>query len=140
VLRDEHRDAQGLSHARHLPAVSFPYGAAHASEIQYIFPFASPSGLGLNLPQTPLNANQQQLSDKMVGYWTEFAESGNPNGNGSPHWPRFHRERQVMQSLVPPTPATETNFAMAHSCAFWDQLTGRTLPPDHDHDHTADND
>jgi para-nitrobenzyl esterase len=123
-----------------LPAVSFPYGAAHASEIQYIFPFASPSGLGLNLPQTPLNANQQQLSDKMVGYWTEFAESGNPNGNGSPHWPRFHRERQVMQSLVPPTPATETNFAMAHSCAFWDQLTGRTLPPDHDHDHTADND
>jgi para-nitrobenzyl esterase len=120
--------------------VSFPYGAAHASEIQYIFPFASPSGLGLNLPQTPLNANQQQLSDKMVGYWTEFAESGNPNGNGSPHWPRFHRERQVMQSPVPPTPATETNFAMAHSCAFWDQLTGRTLPPDHDHDHTADND
>jgi para-nitrobenzyl esterase len=120
--------------------VSFPYGAAHAAEIQYIFPFASPSGLGLNLPQTPLNANQQQLSDKIVGYWTEFAESGNPNGNDSPHWPRFHRERQVMQSLVPPTPATETNFATAHNCAFWDQLTGRTLPPGNDHDHTADND
>jgi para-nitrobenzyl esterase len=123
-----------------LPAVSFPYGAAHASEIQYIFGFASPSGLGLNLPQTPLNANQQKLSDKMVGYWTEFAESGNPNGNGSPHWPRFHRDRQVMQSLVPPTPATETTFAVAHKCAFWDQLTGRTLPPDTGHDHSADND
>jgi para-nitrobenzyl esterase len=123
-----------------LPAVSFPYGASHASEIQYIFPSANTSGLGLNLPQTPLTASQQQLSDKMVGYWTEFAESGNPNGSGSPHWPRFHRERQVMQSLVPPTPTTETNFATAHQCAFWDQLTGRTLPPDNGHDHTADND
>ncbi len=123
-----------------LPPVSFPYGAAHASEIQYIFPFANPSTLGFRFPQTPLNASQLQLSDKMVGYWTEFAESGNPNGNGSPHWPHFHRDRQVMQSFVPPTPTTETNFATAHQCAFWDQLTGRTLPPDHDHDHTADND
>jgi para-nitrobenzyl esterase len=111
-----------------LPAVTFPYGAAHASEIQYIFPFANPSGVGLNLPQTPLNANQHLLSDKMAGYWTEFARSGDPNGNGSPHWPQFERGRQVMQSLVPPTPTTETNFATAHQCAFWDQLTGRALP------------
>jgi len=123
-----------------LPAVSFPYAAAHASEIQYIFPIASPTGLGLNLSPTPLNANQQQLSDKMVGYWTEFAESGNPNGIGSPHWHHFHRDRQVMQSFVPPTPTTEANFATAHQCAFWDQLVGRTLPPETGHDHTADND
>ncbi len=108
-----------------LPPVTFPYGAAHASEIQYIFPFANPSGLGLNLSQTPLNANQRLLSDRMLGYWTEFAKSGDPNGNGAPHWPEFQRGRQVMQSLVPPTPTTETNFAVAHQCAFWDQLTGR---------------
>ena len=110
-----------------LPPVSFPYGAAHASEIQYIFPPANPSGLGLNLPQTPLNANQRLLSDKMLGYWTEFANSGDPNGNGAPHWPQFERGHQVMQSLVPPTPTTETNFATAHQCAFWDQLTGRMV-------------
>jgi para-nitrobenzyl esterase len=76
----------------------------------------------------------------MVGYWTEFAESGNPNGNGSPHWPRFHRDRQVMQSLNTPTVTTETNFATDHKCAFWDQLVGRTLPPETDHDHMSDND
>jgi len=110
-----------------LPPVSFPYGAAHASEIQYIFPFANPSRVGLNLPQTPLNANQQLLSDKMVGYWTQFARSGDPNGNGGPQWPEFSRGRQVMQSFVPPAPTTETNFATAHQCAFWDQLTNRTV-------------
>lgn len=123
-----------------LPPVTFPYGASHASEIQYLFPFASPSGVGLNLPQTPLDANQQKLSERMVGYWTEFAKSGDPNREGQPHWPRFHRDRQVMLSLVPPTPTTETSFATTHQCDFWDTLTGRTLPANDDHDRRADND
>jgi para-nitrobenzyl esterase len=123
-----------------LPPVSFTYGASHASELQYIFPTANPSGYGLNLAQTPLDASQQKLSDRMVGYWTEFARSGDPNGSGQPHWPRFHRDRQVTLSLVPPNPATETNFATVHQCDFWDGLTGRTLPPEQDHDDRADND
>ncbi len=123
-----------------LPPVSFPYGASHASEIQYIFPPANPSGFGLNLPQPPLDANQQQLSDKMVGYWTQFARAGDPNGHGQPFWPTFTRRVQAMQSFVPPTPTTETNFATVHQCDFWDALSGRTLPPVGDHDKTADND
>jgi para-nitrobenzyl esterase len=117
-----------------LPPVSFPYGAAHASEIQYIFPVHNPSGVGLNLTQTPLNAAQQKLSDQMVRYWTEFAESGNPNGDDQPFWPRFERERQAMQSLNTPRPAPESDFATTHKCAFWDQLSGHTLPPDLDDD------
>jgi para-nitrobenzyl esterase len=116
-----------------LPPVSFPYGASHASEIQYLFPTANPSGFGLNLPQTPLDANQQKLSDHMVGYWTEFARHGDPNGIGlvfgQPLWPRFNRNQQAMQSFVPPMPTTETNFATVHQCDFWDALSGRTLPP-----------
>ena len=116
-----------------LPPVTFPYGASHASEIQYIFPTANPSGFGLNLPQTPLDANQQKLSDHMVGYWTEFARNGDPNGIGlvfgQPLWPRFNRNQQAMQSFVPPTPTTETNFATVHQCDFWDALSGRALPP-----------
>jgi para-nitrobenzyl esterase len=115
-----------------LPPVSFPYGASHASEIQYLFPQANPSGFGLNLPQTPLTANQETLSDHMVGYWTEFARHGDPNGIGTafgrPLWPRFNNTQQQMQSLVPPTPTTETNFATVHQCAFWDAVSGRTLP------------
>jgi para-nitrobenzyl esterase len=122
-----------------LPPVSFTYGASHASEIQYIFPTANPSGVGLNLAQTPLDANQQKLSSRMVGYWTEFARGGDPNGFGQPIWPRFDRNLQVMQSFVPPTATTETNFATTHQCAFWDTLSGRTLPPVVGHGQTADN-
>jgi para-nitrobenzyl esterase len=110
-----------------LPPVTFPYAAAHAAEIQYLFPFANPSQIGLKLPQTPLNASQLQLSDKMVGYWTQFARSGDPNGHGAPQWEQFSLGRQAMLSLVPPAPATELNFATVHQCAFWDQLTHRTI-------------
>ena len=37
------------------------------------------------------------------------------------------RLRQVMQSLIPPAPTTELNFATAHQCTFWDRLTNRTV-------------
>jgi para-nitrobenzyl esterase len=114
----------------YLPPVSFPYGAPHTSELQYIFPVANPTGVGLNLAETPLDSEQQKLSDHMVGYWTEFAKSGDPNEHRQPRWPRFHRDRQVTLSLVEPSPTSETNFATAHQCDFWDTLAGRTLPPD----------
>ena len=123
----------------YLPPMSIPYAASHASEIQYLFPIPSPSGFGLNLPQTPLDAKQQKLSDRMVGYWTEFARNGDPNGNGQPHWPGFRRNHQVFLSLVPPSPTTITNFETAHQCELWDTLAGRTVPPVDGHDQRADN-
>jgi para-nitrobenzyl esterase len=104
-----------------LPFVGFPYGASHASEIQYLFKIQSP------FPST-LNADQTQLSNQMVSYWTEFAEAANPNDFGTPFWPRFDVVVDDMQSLVPPTPATEFNFFTAHNCAFWDAASGRKVP------------
>jgi len=105
-----------------LPFVGFPYGAAHASELQYLF------NLRHAFPVTPLTADQQQLAGNMVDYWTEFAESGNPNQGSTPSWPQFNVAGDAVQSLVPPTPATEFNFFAAHHCAFWDAAVGRTLP------------
>jgi para-nitrobenzyl esterase len=106
-----------------LPFAGFPYGAAHASELQYLFD-VRPS-----LPAvTPLNAGQQQLAQNMVDYWTAFAAKSNPNQPGTPGWPTFSVAGEGIQSFVPPTPATETNFAAAHNCAFWDAASGRTLP------------
>ena len=96
-----------------LPPVTFPYGAAHASELQYLF------SLPVTVPRPPLNANQEDLSDAMVRYWTNFAKAGTPNSFGVPTWQEFDAALDDMQSLVPPTPTGETNFAIAHHCAFW---------------------
>jgi para-nitrobenzyl esterase len=98
-----------------LPPVGFPYGAAHASEIQYLM--ALPAAA---FPQA-LSAQQQQLATIMKGYWTNFAKRGFPSSFGSPFWPLFNG-LQLMQSLVPPVPRAETDFATAHNCAFWTAL------------------
>jgi para-nitrobenzyl esterase len=99
-----------------LPPVSFPYGAAHASEIQYLF-----SLQGAVFDQA-LTAQQQQLAAAMKGYWTNFAVRGFPSAFGTSFWPLFNGITQPMQSLVPPGPQTETTFAAEHSCAFWTAL------------------
>jgi para-nitrobenzyl esterase len=99
-----------------LPPVGFPYGAAHASEIQYLM--ALPTAA---FPAT-LSAQQQQLAAIMKGYWTNFAKRGSPSSSGTPSWPLFSTLTQKIQSLVPPSPQTETDFATAHNCAFWTVL------------------
>ncbi|HTU08494.1 MAG TPA: carboxylesterase family protein, partial [Trebonia sp.] len=99
-----------------LPPVSFPYGAAHATEIQYL--------MGLPTAAFPgsLTAPQQQLASIMKGYWTNFAKRGVPSSFSVPFWPQFNDLTQRIQSLAPPVPQTEANFAGAHNCAFWTAL------------------
>ena len=93
-----------------LPAVSFPQGAYHAAELQYLF-----SGVGV----APLSADQQRLSVTMTGYWTQFAKTASPNSEGAPVWPRFDAGSERFESLVPPAPTTATGFAAEHKCAVW---------------------
>jgi para-nitrobenzyl esterase len=98
---------------RFLPPVSFPYGAAHASEIQYLFDLPTAPIAG------PLTAEQEELAASMRHYWAHFAARGFPSSPGQPLWPRFNSHSQKMLSLVPPEPQVETDFAAAHHCDFW---------------------
>jgi para-nitrobenzyl esterase len=93
---------------------SFPYGAYHASEVQYLFDVPDQQ----NAPE--LNGDQQSLADAMVRYWTQFARGGTPNAAGSPPWPGYTVATDTHQSLEPPTPVTGSGFAADHKCAFWD--------------------
>ncbi len=105
-----------------LPPVSFPYGAAHASEIQYLFtvPAAFPQ---------ELDADQKLLSDAMVRYWTRFARTGKPAARGNPRWRRFDPDAAgfgEILSLVPPHVVTmgASSFRGDHSCRFWEPFLG----------------
>jgi para-nitrobenzyl esterase len=97
-----------------LPPVSgFPYGAAHVSEIQYLF--------HLNVSPFPgsLTPAQLRLAESMQRYWTNFAAQGFTSSRGEPPWPQFRSGAQRMMSLIPPAPRAETDFAARHQCAFW---------------------
>ena len=92
-----------------LPPVGFPYGAAHASELPYLFSqtaVAHPDGF---------SAAQLQLAAAMKQDWTDLAKTGVPAAG----WPRFAGTSRRMLSLVPPAPQVETDFAAQHHCAFW---------------------
>jgi para-nitrobenzyl esterase len=97
-----------------LPPVSFPQGAAHAVELQYLFQL--PIG-------GPLSPDQQRLAETMRGYWTGFAAHGAPHAAGAPFWPRYNATTQRLQSLIPPRPQVETDFAAIHKCSFWSSVT-----------------
>ena len=51
-----------------LPPVSYPYGAAHESELQYLFPAEELSHLPEPFPQ--LHDGQRSLAKAMTRYWT----------------------------------------------------------------------
>jgi para-nitrobenzyl esterase len=56
-------------------------GAFHAAEIAYVF--------GSKPGWLPRDATDEALSKAMMGYWTRFAATGDPNGAGAPAWPAF---------------------------------------------------
>ncbi|OYU68581.1 MAG: carboxylesterase [Alphaproteobacteria bacterium PA2] len=58
--------------------LSFPQGAAHASELPYLF----------NMMDVG-SADRKALKETMATYWTNFARSGDPNGKGAPTWAGF---------------------------------------------------
>jgi para-nitrobenzyl esterase len=103
---------------RFIPSVGFPYGAAHASELQYLF--------GLTTVPIPgaLTAAQQVLASRMQRYWAHQAAFGSPQAAGPPGWPLFSEPGHPVLSLDEPAPSAETGFSAEHQCAFWNA----TLP------------
>jgi para-nitrobenzyl esterase len=102
---------------------SFPLGAAHSTELQYVF-----GKIPLLDTTPPFKPDQFALSAQMMGYWTRFAATGNPNGGGAPSWPAFGGAQAQIQELIPKAtaPESEAAFATAHQCAFWATIEGRT--------------
>jgi para-nitrobenzyl esterase len=103
---------------RYVPPVSFPTGAYHGGDVQFLFDQTTP------LPAPPFTAGQLALSQTMVSYWTRFARAGTPNGYGPvepgqpPFWPRLD-EQLRHQELVPGTSFTATTFAADHQCSLF---------------------
>jgi para-nitrobenzyl esterase len=93
-----------------------PLGDFHGAEVSYLFTTFQGLTLGLTEAQT-------RLSRQMIGYWTTFARTGNPNARGLPAWPRFTTATRKAQRLTSTGTAAFTSFAADHKCALWDQDT-----------------
>ena len=105
-----------------LPPVSFPYGATHTDELQFLFTLAStPSALS--------NA-EESLAAVMQNYWTSFARNGTPNSLQTPAWAPFSIAAGNVESLNTPRPGVEFGFASQHHCSFWIGVLEQTVLAD----------
>ena len=96
--------------------------AYHTGDIQYLFPLYHGGPLGV---VHQLNAQQEKLSDELVAAWTNFAWTGNPNGQGNGPWPLYTPQKPNVPSILSQnspvlTNFTDAQFSAAHQCKFWD--------------------
>jgi para-nitrobenzyl esterase len=109
VYAYEFRDRTAPSY---FPAVSYPMRAYHTAELQYLFPLFHG---GQGTPH-PLNAEQERLSDAMVGYWTAFARNGAPDHPALASWPAYSAERDNVQVLDVSGPRTIDGYGKEYDC------------------------
>lgn len=57
--------------------------ATHSNELPYVF-----GGVATGR-YAGFSERDRRVSEEMLGYWTNFAKTGDPNGPGLPQWPRF---------------------------------------------------
>jgi para-nitrobenzyl esterase len=72
-------------------------GAYHSADIEFAFDDLANKDL-------PWRDSDKQLAKLMADYWTNFAKTGNPNGEGLPQWPAFNGS-DPHQIMVLDTPA-----------------------------------
>jgi carboxylesterase type B len=89
-----------------------------------------PYGLSPDSPYQ-FSPDELVLADRMGGYWTNFAKTGNPNGPGLPPWPQY--EPSTSNSTGPITvldePGGQLDGYHDAQCDFFDALPVATQKP-----------
>ncbi|MCX0272888.1 carboxylesterase family protein [Nocardia zapadnayensis] len=82
--------------------------AVHGSDLYYLFDF--PTGPALPRAQRP-------LADLLLGYWTAFVRTGDPNGADRPHWPRLGAQNTAIRFQ---DETRQVDMKAAHHCELWE--------------------
>ena len=80
------------------------WGAGHGAELPYVF--------GTLDAGWAWSDDDRRAAEMMAAYWTNFAKTGNPNGEGLPAWPAYASDtRQVMRLSAEAKPGDEPGVA-----------------------------
>lgn len=74
-----------------------PYGAAHGSEIPFVFDNLGKGSFGP--PPPPPTAEDKEVARLMNAYWVNFAKTGDPNGKGLPKWPVYSPKKDEILDI-----------------------------------------
>lgn len=87
------------------------YGAGHGMDVYFTFGHLNYSGA------QPTEA-EGALSAEMMGYWTRFAATGDPNGSGAMFWAAYEVESDNYLRLD--TPLAAAQGVHSSKCDLWD--------------------
>jgi para-nitrobenzyl esterase len=84
------------------------YGSAHSMELPFVFGVEYPDVLVVTGPKKEWG----NLMEEMTSAWTNFARTGNPNGQDVPSWPRYDEEkRSTMEFAASQSKAVNDPFS-----------------------------
>ena len=117
----------------YLPKASYPTRSFHTAELLYLFPLFHG---GQGQPHL-LTAAQEKLSDRMVRYWTNFARTGNPNGEQvGDGWKAYNPKADdvavitaAKSTMADDYGAQTYAFNRRNDCALWDRLNAYEWVP-----------
>jgi para-nitrobenzyl esterase len=95
-----------------------PEGARHSGELRYVF-----GGRGVQDTVDP----DATITARIQTYWTNFAKTGNPNGGGLPHWPKYDATKKQYLELNSDGAVTKSDLRGAACALFRDKLK-RQMP------------
>jgi para-nitrobenzyl esterase len=94
-------------------------GAFHGVELAYLFQKISES--------VPMPAPADlSVEASMLGLWTRFAATGDPNAAGTVDWPLVTRPEPLL--TIDGVLSAQSGYRSAE-CDYWDTLGGVTIPP-----------
>ena len=95
----------------------FEMGAVHSAELPYQFRHFSNTK---KLDGPDLSPGAQQLSERMLEYWTSFAATGVPRARGARAWTPFKTGTHILR--LDQRDVDYFDATTAHHCPFWQQL------------------
>jgi para-nitrobenzyl esterase len=88
-------------------------GSTHGAEVVYVF-----GTMGRPGDTVAWSDAERKASDVIQQYWTNFAQTGNPNGRSLPEWPRYEPATARYLEFSADGPVTNANIRPVHCGIF----------------------
>ncbi len=93
-LQAQHGTSPAYAYWFHRPTAADPDGSGHGSEVPLVF-----ANEDHRAGRPPWTDEDRALSHELQSYWVNFAKTGDPNGGGQPHWPKFQPGKATVMEL-----------------------------------------